>query len=256
MVILSDCLARLGAWPGDGSLEEASLGLSRSETANLQWNGLIRLDRGPTTVRRVARSLAESAIPALVEQALGDLDARFPTEKPLRVDVWPMDPDDAFGHHELRGISAATGYDGHMSLVVSPDTSRAVVRETVIHEFHHHLRMDRGGLREEAETLLTRLVLEGMAEHFVAEMVGQSTAPWVAPVPSRWTALWPAFLPHLSAPGCSPLAVRLLFGDPEAGLPRWAGYTVGYLLVERYRQAHPALSVADLSALADAVFVP
>ncbi len=68
MVILWDSLARLGAWPGDGP---ASLGLSPSEAATLQDNGLIRRDRGSTTVRRVARTLADSAIPAVVGDTLG-----------------------------------------------------------------------------------------------------------------------------------------------------------------------------------------
>lgn len=258
MVTLSDSLARLGAWPGDGMVEAGALGLSPSEATILQENGLIRLDRGPHTVRRAARAVVESARPALVGETLAELDARFPTATPLHVDLWPMDPDDAFGHQELRGISGATGYDGSMTLVVCPDASPAVVRETVIHEFHHHLRMDRAGLDEKAETLLTRLVLEGMAEHFVADVVGHTTAPWV---PDGSATLspddgWAPFVSRLRAPGSSAPAVRLLFGDPEAGLPRWAGYTVGWALVERYRQANPALTVVDLTVLADDVFVP
>lgn len=136
MVILSDSLARLGAWPGDGP---ASLGLSPSEAATLQDNGLIRLDRGSTTVRRVARTLADSAVPALVGETLTDLDARFPTETPPTVEVWPMDPEDAFERQRLRGWSANTGYDGRMTLVVWPDVAPPVARETVIHEFHHRV---------------------------------------------------------------------------------------------------------------------
>ncbi len=205
-MILSDSLCRLEAWPGDGP---ASLGLSRSEAATLQEHGFIRLDRGSTTVRRVARTLPDSAVPALVVERLTDLDARFPNETPLTVEVWPMDPEDAFGRQRL-GLAANAGYDGRMTRVVWPDVAPPV-----------------------------------------------AAAPWMphGASDSMWNAWWPSFVPHLSAPGDGEMAVRLAFGGREE-LLRWVGYMVGYLLVQRYRQANPTLSVVDRTALADDVFVP
>jgi uncharacterized protein YjaZ len=144
-----------------------------------------------------------------------------------------------------------------MTLVVDPEASPAAVCETVVHEFHHHLRMAWLGLREEDETLLRRLVLEGMAEHFVEDRLGQSSAPWLAADDEESLAMsWPLVRTHLYADGESDVARSIMFGDESAGIPRWLGYRVGYHLVQAFLIAHRDLTVMDTTRLPDDRFVP
>jgi uncharacterized protein YjaZ len=51
-------------------------------------------------------------------------------------------------------------------------------------------------------------------------------------------------------------ASRYLFGDSELGLPKWIGYSIGFLIVQRYRQIHSDISINELTSLPAEMFIP
>jgi uncharacterized protein YjaZ len=48
---------------------------------------------------------------------------------------------------------------------------------------------------------------------------------------------------------------RYLFGDPTSEWPHWSEYATGFLLVQKYRQIHPNISMRDLTSLSADEFV-
>ena len=91
---------------------------------------------------------------------------------------------------------------------------------------HEHIKLDGSD-----ETLLSRLIFEGLAEHFVIEVLSQTSAPWIGTASDDYLwSLWPKYLPALELSGkeVSPY----LFGDPSSGLPQWSWYSIGFLLVQ------------------------
>lgn len=235
---------------------ELAVGRSDEHFEGLLWQGLVRPENGSSVVSRLIDQIDELGLVGLVEIELSKLAPDYPSPIDLFVDIWPMDPQDDFGRTFLRGISATTGRDGVMSLVVDPTPAVASpLIETVIHEYHHHLRHGQVALDGSDGTLISRLVFEGLAEHFVMEVRGHTSAPWLGTASDDYLwSLWPKYQTVLKVRGreTSPY----LFGDSTLGLPRWSGYAIGFLLVQRYRQIHPDASMSDLTLLPAAAFIP
>ena len=94
--------------------------------------------------------------------------------------------------------------------------------------------------------MIEALISEGLADHF-------STAHTGLPQPIWTHALDPDQLREVTA-----LAedrydaedydhIGWFFGQGQAALPRWAGYTLGYRIVGDYLERHPTLNAATLA---------
>ncbi|WP_375551965.1 DUF2268 domain-containing putative Zn-dependent protease [Rhodophyticola porphyridii] len=129
-------------------------------------------------------------------------------------------------------ISGSSYGPGRVDLLIDPDISlddlefhKAVLR-TVFHEFHHVLRWDGPGY---GRTLGEALASEGLAQFFVHEMMDCQPEPWE-------NALEESQLADFRK------VARLEFEDKEynhpdwffgaGSFPTWAGYSVGYSMVE------------------------
>jgi hypothetical protein len=116
---------------------------------------------------------------------------------------------------------------------------------TMAHELHHARRiLDGPGY---GTTLLDALVAEGSAEAFVREVYTSAPAiPWVAPLARKQEAdTWRKALPQLHSVDDATLHERWFFG--KDGLPRWAGYRIGYRIVTAYLHRHPHATAAALA---------
>lgn len=115
------------------------------------------------------------------------------------------------------------------------------------HELHHSKRiLDGPGY---GTTLLGALVTEGSAEAFVREMYPDAPAiPWVRALdPAQEADVWRRARKELDSPDVGPRHEAWFYG--RSGLPRWAGYKIGYAIARAYLRRHDERSAADLASL-------
>jgi uncharacterized protein YjaZ len=81
------------------------------------------------------------------------------------------------------------------------------------------------------------MISEGLAESFSAELYGaEMVGPWVSGFDdSKLEQTRDIFRNGLNTTGFNTIR-RYIFGDPAAGIPVYAGYAIGYRLVQQYLQ--------------------
>ena len=110
----------------------------------------------------------------------------------------------------------------------------------VAHEVHHTVRWRSPG---PYGTLLDAFVFEGMADHFVVQLLGAEIPPWSEVLSQEDIDRYLRQAePELDNAGFDFNA--WFFGTRE--LPRWTGYSLGYFLVGEYLARHPGQSAASL----------
>ena len=110
------------------------------------------------------------------------------------------------------------------------------------HEVNHRVRILGGpGF---GTTLLQQTISEGSATAFdQAAFPGPPDPSTQAITPAQECALWQKVEPRLSATNLDNL---WMFGGP--GVPHWTAFTIGYHIVNDYRNHHSNMSWAQLTA--------
>jgi len=186
-----------------------------------------------------------SDIISIAEKACGAVHPPVYLDLSVRAADWPMPP-------EL--IVSGAAYSPariDMTIDLSHDIPieemKLLILRTLYHEFHHVLRWDGPGY---GETLGEALVSEGLAQHFVHEMTDCTPEPWERAVSNpEMNALTKNAVPEFEDAGYDHAAWFFGAGD----YPKWAGYSLGYAMVEKYLAANPeasALTCASLPATA------
>ncbi|MDP3987732.1 MAG: DUF2268 domain-containing putative Zn-dependent protease [Candidatus Levybacteria bacterium] len=110
------------------------------------------------------------------------------------------------------------------------------LKRTIAHELHHAIRWRDPGY---GETLFEALITEGLADHFDMEINNiNNPEPWD-------TALNEEQLAEVTTKAQKEFDNKdynhneWFFGSKEKGIPRWAGYTLGFKLVEGYLKRNP-----------------
>lgn len=129
---------------------------------------------------------------------------------------------------------------GQIQLTLDPQRfdPQPVIR-TLIHEFHHLLRWDGPGY---GKTLGEALVSEGLAGHFVLQVLGGKPDPWDAVNPSEGLA-------RRAANEWSRLGydhAEWFFGKGK--VRRWSGYGLGHRLIAEYLSQNPQDDAVTLAA--------
>jgi uncharacterized protein YjaZ len=125
-------------------------------------------------------------------------------------------------------------YQDKLFLFLLPHHTKKEMEAVITHEYNHVCRLKRMGKKEEDNTLLDAIVLEGLAENAVCEYVGQSyKAKWTTYYSSeQLVKFWTRYLlPYQSINAAHPLYDRLLYGLNF--YPNMLGYAVGYEIVKR-----------------------
>ena len=120
----------------------------------------------------------------------------------------------------------------------------------LVHELHHCLRWRGPGT---GRTLFEALISEGLADHFAMELLG-AKHPWSNAFPRDETAKFLA----LAQPEFDSTTYnhpRWFFGGDHT-LPWWTGYTLGFRLVEAYKEQHPGETAITLVHMPARVFRP
>ncbi|RJF73671.1 hypothetical protein D3875_10885 [Deinococcus cavernae] len=177
---------------------------------------------------------------------------------------------DALGRHaarlELDGVDVALLVDPHwdipelglvgyapqghfVQLMVNPGNpnfERLWRRELPLHlghELHHAKRWQGVGY---GRTLLEALVSEGLAQHYEVEERGQP--PIYAAAHADMAGLWQRAQTELHQPYDHN---AWFFGSADRQLPRWAGYALGYELVQRFFAATGGDAVTHVNTPAE-----
>jgi uncharacterized protein YjaZ len=138
---------------------------------------------------------------------------------------------------QARGYTGFGGIPGWiMTVYGTPDEYNLQrVEAATVHELHHNIL----GVVQPRNMLTIAvgeyMVMEGLAESFAAELYGvDKIGPWITEFDdSNLAQTKEVFRQGLSVSGFDAVR-RYIFGDPGAGLPLYAGYTIGYRVVQAY----------------------
>jgi hypothetical protein len=174
---------------------------------------------------------------------------------PLRVCVDLAAPADAFTRDRMGGVSAVTAGRGRITLRIHPDADwRSAVPYAIAHEMHHSYWAQYHYDPARPFTLADYLVLEGRADYFASRLF-TFRAPWIAALDATaYAAAWRAISKELSSTEWGTLQA-MMFGAPQAGIPAWAGYTIGHRLVAERMGRGPNLDLKAMTAAPASEFV-
>lgn len=165
-------------------------------------------------------------------------------------------PDDAFTRDRMQGVIALTAGSGKVVVKLHPQADWAKLLPYVLaHELHHSYWAQEQFHPDAAFTLADYLVFEGRADYYANQVFGAHPAPWIHALDdAQYTATLAAFRPNLGETSPQVL-MGSMFGNPQAGIPMWAGYSVGYRLVAARLDGKPH-DWAAITAMKAAEFIP
>lgn len=137
------------------------------------------------------------------------------------------------------GVGGYAPAPGQIQLTLVPaDFNPTLIIRTIVHEIHHLLRWDQPGY---GKSLGEALVSEGLAGHFVMQVLGGECDPWDAVTPSpdvtrralnEWSRL---DYDH----------AEWFFGSGK--IRKWSGYGLGHRLISTYFAEHPEENAVTLA---------
>ena len=217
---------------GDGMAVFAQWGMTPDQFAGDQREEMAAL----------VEALAEADAWARAEEALDEGDqafAAYAERIPLEEIVFGLYLADLSGTPQARGYTGFGGIPGWiMTVYGSADAYNLQrVEAATVHELHHNVQ---GALYPRRANMMEvtvgeYIVNEGLAESFATELYGMEVAgPWVTELDaSDIERVRPLFEEGLNVKGFNEVR-RYIFGDLDAGLPVYAGYAVGYRVVQAY----------------------
>ena len=126
--------------------------------------------------------------------------------------------------------------DSHMIYIYfdskNPNTNQnleAKIKSTLSHEFHHAIRNRKFDWKK--DTLLGAIITEGLADHFDIEINGGEPRIWNTALLEEQIQFYIKIIKekgHIKDFKYE----EWFFGTKE--IPKWAGYTIGFKLVEEY----------------------
>lgn len=170
----------------------------------------------------------------------------------------PISSLDIIVEHNPRAVIPETGECGYAPgphvLYIYLDANRVDFEDIVInqipctlaHEVHHALRWRGPGY---GKTLGEAIISEGLACHSAFEFTGKQQ-PWDHALNKK--NLNKYLQQAISEWNKSPYNhSEWFYNTQKKGMPRWAGYSIGFFLVKNYKKRHPeetALSLVSLPA--------
>jgi len=142
------------------------------------------------------------------------------------------------------GNKTGISYRDKIILFVSSEISKAELQALLIHEYNHVCRLQHINKSFKDLTLLDSLVIEGLAEAAVEEILGKDyIAIWTKlyqkeDIRTLWETYFHETISLKGKENHSPY----LFGSRQ--IPRWAGYAVGYHMIKE-AQNHNRATVSS-----------
>lgn len=171
----------------------------------------------------------------LVEEQFVSLKQRWQgPDVPLL--LFPSDFTNNRLQEEFSGLSGLS-YPDKVFLFITDDTPSKKLEALLTHEYSHVYRMQYNPLKEKVLTLSDAIVLEGIAEIAVKKLVGNTYLSKATSIYTKEEAqfYWNEWIkPNQHLVKTNVQHDRLMYGGDE--IPKWAGYNVGFHLVENYME--------------------
>ena len=208
-------------------------------------------DTFPGDALDIVQRIEDGRVRELVASGLKQAAAALPGAERTTVCIQAVALNRAI--EQMRGVSGVS-LGGRIKIFVHPTIAGfARVEYTAAHEYHHEvarLRLPAGWSRDPLEAI----VAEGKADAFAVRLFPRLAPPHTDPLSGdEKRRVWAMFQQQLATPTNS-FRDDFMFGGAE-GMPQWAGYRLGFEIVNSYLQAHPGLSVQDWTLLPAREFV-
>lgn len=169
---------------------------------------------------------------------------------PIFVFIYPWLPDDNDDIY-FEGIGAFSSYYT-MHILIKPDSfTQEALKKSIAHEWNHLVFYR---YHTELEYSLSKyLIMEGLAEIFREEVIGGKPAPWVLALTKKEAGKELKRLESKLEMKGMKIYRKVFWGDKE--YKRWTGYSIGYLLVSKFRKKNPKLRWEKLIKLQPEVFI-
>ncbi|QGQ44657.1 DUF2268 domain-containing protein [Metabacillus sediminilitoris] len=148
--------------------------------------------------------------------------------------IFPCDDHNRRIQKEYKGRSGLA-FNNKLFLFLSLNTNKRDISSLFIHEYHHVCRLAAVKKQEKDFTIIDTVIMEGLAENAVREMLGENDV-------ASWTKLYSdsqceRFLERIITPQRevsreSHKFSQLMFGT--GFYPNMLGYAVGYYIVKKY----------------------
>ena len=196
-------------------------------------------DTFPGEALDIVRRIEEGRVRELVESGLKRAAAALPGAERTTVCIQPVALNRAIEH--MRGVGGVS-LGGRIKIFVHPTIAGfARVEYTAAHEYHHEvarMHLEPGWSRDPLESMIA----EGKADAFAVRLFPTLRPPHTDTLsPEERQRAWEAFQQHVAAP-TDTFRQDFMFGLAE-GMPRWAGYRLGFEMVNGYLESRPDLDV-------------
>lgn len=183
-------------------------------------------------ISRCIRALLERNVWHIVENEYQMLKKEWQGPN-VSIYIFPVNEENEIIMNELGGKTGMNFFD-KILLFVSSKTKINGVKALLTHEYHHSCRLAQLAKEDGELTLLDSVIIEGLAEFAVLERFGdEEIGKWTSmyddtELKKMWDAI---FQERLHVRGKEQHRI-FLYGHEEMGIPKWAGYAVGYALVK------------------------
>ncbi len=145
-----------------------------------------------------------------------------------------------FIHEKLGGVSGFCEWENEITLIINPNSNW---KENFDFSFGHELAHSLSKFYKNEKSLGSWLIFEGIAEHFQKnEITGKKSAIVESITKEKAMEIFEEIKPHLNEE-TEELHRELFYGTGR--YPLWAGYSIGYYLLEKYLKSHN-LDVLDI----------
>ncbi len=209
---------------------------------------ILDLDGLEQEINVLATSPVEAIVSAVYEQICELLPYH---EEDAAVCIMAADPADRGLVDHLNGVVGSC-VGGNTLLTINPAGKdwQKMVPYVLAHERHHSAWGYHHFYIQPIPNpdFLASLINEGSADSFARLLCPDVHPKWIEALsPEQEILQWRSIQEVLhQSDGDGALYQRFFFGNPETGTPAYAGYTIGYHIVQSYLKTHPHESVADL----------
>lgn len=151
----------------------------------------------------------------------------------------------SFVKNSMGGVSGYTPWKNTVLVFIDTTTEnwKINLEATIVHEFLHSISRQ----YHKWETLLDSLVFEGLAENFVQDVLVGELSPWSRSLNKKKSKVYFSKLKNKLHSSDYDIYKKVFFGNKE--FPLWAGYAIGYNLVNEYLKIQDFYSWQELVKL-------